>query len=168
MGTYIDESAILWLCENENPAVKHLSKKEFFAGEPTNADYREMSRYVSFIHKNNCSTKNRFDSTFGQAAFLCFAAECGMRCDDEPLAGLIDSLIRKSLTESGGFSPDWKHLRPCAAWSASILKALLRSGYTGKEVHSCAQWLAEIQLKDGGWNTNPSAGFFCHWTHLPP
>lgn len=153
MNPYFKQPVIDWLLERNDPIIRNLTVTEILH-EDYSVSYEEAAAYF----KKTFSGKS-FKSLNSSILYFTFAAECAMRAEESFIQPLIKRIIVKSFVEGKGFSPEWKPLTPCAGWTGSILSALIKSGYTGDEIHSCAEWLLSIQRFDGGWIYSPIAGF---------
>lgn len=153
MNPYFKQPVIDWLLEKNNPIIRNLTITEILH-EDYSVSYEEA---VSYFEKTFSDKSHK--SLNSTIHYFTFAAESAMRADEKFIQPVINKIIEKSFVEGKGFSPEWKPKIPCAGWTGSILKSLIKSGYCGEEIHSCAEWLISIQRRDGGWIYSPVAGF---------
>ncbi|MBP8082852.1 MAG: hypothetical protein KAZ87_06580 [Spirochaetes bacterium] len=153
MNPYFKQPVIDWLLEKNDPIIRNLTISDILH-EDYSVSYEEAASYF----EKTFSGKS-FKSLNSSILYFNFAAECAIRAEESFIQPLVKRIIEKSFVEGKGFSPEWKPLTPCAGWTGSILRSLIKSGYTGDEIHSCAEWLLSIQRHDGGWFYSPVAGF---------
>ncbi len=153
MNPYFKQPVIDWLLERNDPVIRNLTVTEILH-EDYSVSYEEAAAYF----EKTFSGKS-FKSLNSSIQYFTFAAESAMRAEESFIQPLIKRINEKSFVEGKGFSPEWKPLAPCAGWTGSILRSLIKSGYSGDEIHTCAEWLLSIQRHDGGWLYSPVAGF---------
>ena len=149
MNQYIRKPVFDWLSGKDNPLVRNLVLKEFFDDEDSATRMESVSFFKDKFPYCKAADLNR------KSLYMTFAASAGMSVLEDFFSECAEDVVASSFTECGGFSPAWKPRTACAGWSGSILKALLKAGYCGSEVHRCAEWLVSVQRNDGGWLYSP-------------
>jgi len=157
---------IEWLLEKDNPSIRYWVLKDLLGKSDRDREVvkargkipksQEVQRVFSKIHINggpfwSKSDGNIYWGAFSTGGVLVFLAETGLTKKDPRIRELAEFL--SGYQSAQGFfklspkGPGW-----WSCFTATVVGALLRFGYTNDEVvNKGIDWLFDTQRLDGGW-----------------
>jgi hypothetical protein len=161
---YLNANPTEWLCEDSNPSISYLTRKEILKEGDLDSLYRVISESAEIrrIMKNEgeiLGSEKNFDLYY-TGAMWCFAeaVERGLDSRTAVIQRTADFIISAGQTESGGFSLNWSPRIEVACRSGDMLRYLLRAGYSDERIRRGISWIRDHQRHDGGWLHCPIAG----------
>ncbi|OHD65165.1 MAG: hypothetical protein A2176_02700 [Spirochaetes bacterium RBG_13_51_14] len=161
---YLNANPTVWLCDNSNPSISYLTRKEILEEGASDSLYLAIAESAEMrrIMKKDVTilgSEKNFD-LFYTGAMWCFAEAVERGLDNRTAAihRTADFIVSAGQTESGGFSLNWNPRIEVACRTGDMIRYLLRAGYNDERIERGISWIREHQRHDGGWLHCPIAG----------
>ena len=173
-----DGSALEWLLEPEEPAVRYLASRDLVHPRPGRSTLEDMREEIPARGWAAAILSRQRERTWWETKDTCYwpkvrgtywclgvLSDLGMRREDERIANAVEHMLRIHLAPDGGFSP-FGPPEPSHFCSTGIMvRMLLRFGYQDDpRTQRGIRWLLDAQLEGGGWDCHrPPEGTLDAW-----
>jgi hypothetical protein len=167
MNKYIDPKIVNWLLEKGDPEIRYHALQEF-AGKISLHLTSELEQIEELAEpklliesaQNQIIGDPKYFDIFYRGTVWGFAwlVEQGLNIKNQTIQKTADYITGHWQLESGGFTMNWQPAAESTAFSAAILKSLLKAEYESSAVHHVAEWLIATQNDDGGWKNSSING----------